>query len=322
MIFEFMKAFVDVLGAYLKSVEEESIKDNFVIIYELLDEAVDNGHIQCVDYNVLKEYIKTSYHELVKPSKNNPDAIREPQINKKITWRKEGIKHKENECFLDVIERIKLTVSVDGIVSRSEIEGVVKANSKLSGMPNVEMAFNTGRTLERVGGENLGVEFDDIKFHKCVDLPYYHNTNKVLFIPPDGQFELLNYYIKTNVKPLFSVAVETLFSSNTKYAYRLRLGSNFKASSTANDVKVLIPAPCDLLNPSFKAQEGKVDYLADKNCLAWSLPTFKGEDFYVLEYEYSLPTLVSRKINSQQRRLSSRAFEYRFRDTLFHDIWS
>ena len=289
---------MDVLGAYLKTVEEESIKDNFVIIYELLDEAVDNGHIQCVDYNVLKEYIKTSYHELIKPSKKNAEAIKEPQLNKKITWRKEGIKHRENECFLDVIEKIRLTVSATGVVSRSEIEGVVRANSKLSGMPTVEMAFNTGRTLERVGGENLGVEFDDIKFHKCVDLPYYHSCNKVLFIPPDGQFELLTYYIKTSVKPLFSVTVETLFSSNTKNAYRLRLGSNFKASSIANDVKVLIPVPCDLLSPSFKVTEGKAEYLADKNCFAWTLATFKGEDFYVLEYEYNLPTLVSRKLIS------------------------
>ena len=294
-----MKAFVEVLKAYLKTVEEESVKDNFVIIYELLDEAVDNGHIQCVDYDVLKEYIKTSYHELVKPSKSSPDAIKEPQLNKKITWRKVGIKHKENECFLDVIERIKLTVSSTGVVSRSEIEGVVKANSKLSGMPTVELAFNTGRTLERVGGENLGVEFDDIKFHNCVDLPYYHSSNKIRFIPPDGQFDLLTYYIKTNVKPLFSVTIDNLFSSSTKCSYRLRLGSNFKTSSTANDVKVLIPVPCDLMNPSFNTDEGKVDYMADKNCLSWSIPAFKGEDFFMLEYEYQLPTLVSRKLTSE-----------------------
>jgi AP-1 complex subunit mu len=50
-------------------VEEESIKDNFVIIYELLDEAVDNGYIQCLDTATLKEFIKTDYHELIKPQK-------------------------------------------------------------------------------------------------------------------------------------------------------------------------------------------------------------------------------------------------------------
>ncbi len=28
---------------YLKDLQEESIRDNFVIIYELLDEMIDNG---------------------------------------------------------------------------------------------------------------------------------------------------------------------------------------------------------------------------------------------------------------------------------------
>ena len=72
MIIEFLKGFIEVLKGYFKEVEEESIKDNFVIIYELLDECIDNGFIQCLDTNLLKEYIKTSYHELIKPSKNKP----------------------------------------------------------------------------------------------------------------------------------------------------------------------------------------------------------------------------------------------------------
>lgn len=33
------------MKGYFKEVEEESIKDNFVIIYELLDEVIDNGYI-------------------------------------------------------------------------------------------------------------------------------------------------------------------------------------------------------------------------------------------------------------------------------------
>ena len=32
------------LTSYLKSLEEESVRDNFVIIYELLDEMMDNGY--------------------------------------------------------------------------------------------------------------------------------------------------------------------------------------------------------------------------------------------------------------------------------------
>ncbi len=279
--------------------EDESVKDNFVIIYELLDEAVDNGYIQCVDIDILQEYIKTSYHELIKPSRNK-ETIKEPELDKKITWRKEGIKHKENELYLDIVEKVHLTSTLSGSVSRSEIIGVVRANSKLSGMPTVELAFNNNSVLEMVGGhDKMGVELDDVKFHKCVEMPFYQSTNKILFIPPDGEFELLTYYIRTKVKSLFNLDVERLHSSKTKACYKIRISSNFKNKSTANDVSVFMPVPCDLIKPKFKHTEGKMEYLADKSCIKWKLDTFSGEEVFSAEYEYSLPTLASRKLNSK-----------------------
>jgi len=33
-----------VLIEYFKELEEESVRDNFVVIYELLDEMMDNGY--------------------------------------------------------------------------------------------------------------------------------------------------------------------------------------------------------------------------------------------------------------------------------------
>ena len=44
-----------VFEEYFKELEEESIRDNFVIIYELLDEMMDFGHPQSTDSNILKE---------------------------------------------------------------------------------------------------------------------------------------------------------------------------------------------------------------------------------------------------------------------------
>lgn len=51
LLLEFLQGFVDLMKGYFKEVEEESIKDNFVIIYELLDEIVDNGYVQNLDLN-------------------------------------------------------------------------------------------------------------------------------------------------------------------------------------------------------------------------------------------------------------------------------
>ena len=303
MIIEFLKGFIEVLNGYFKEVEEESIKDNFVIIYELLDECIDNGFIQCLDTNLLKEYIKTSYHELIKPSKNKPAIMEGPQVGKSISWRKEGIKHKENECFLDVIEKLNFTISVNGVVTRSEIVGSIKANSKLSGMPIIELGLNEKHEAQSSIGQ-ADVDFDDVKFHKCVNLQEYENRKNIVFTPPDGEFELMTYLIKTLVKPLFSVLVDNVSISDTKIEKNIKVTSNFKSLSSAHDVSILIPVPCDTNNWSFTTKFGEVSYAPEKDCLVWKIANFKGEETYGLDYKLLMPTLSSRNFKSQQRQLS------------------
>ena len=52
MAFDFLYKFIDVLKEYFGEVEEESVRDNFVIIYELLDEMMDNGYPQHTEVNL------------------------------------------------------------------------------------------------------------------------------------------------------------------------------------------------------------------------------------------------------------------------------
>ena len=42
---------------YFKELEEESIRDNFVVIYELLDEMMDFGHPQTTESKILQESV-------------------------------------------------------------------------------------------------------------------------------------------------------------------------------------------------------------------------------------------------------------------------
>ena len=42
---------------YFKELEEESIRDNFVIIYELLDEVMDFGYPQTTDSKILQAWV-------------------------------------------------------------------------------------------------------------------------------------------------------------------------------------------------------------------------------------------------------------------------
>lgn len=55
LVLAFLYKIVEVFGEYLKDVEEESIRDNFVVIYELLDEMMDFGYPQTTEGKILQE---------------------------------------------------------------------------------------------------------------------------------------------------------------------------------------------------------------------------------------------------------------------------
>ena len=55
----FLHRLSSVLVEYFKELEEESIRDNFVVIYELLDEMMDFGYPQTTESKILQEYVRS-----------------------------------------------------------------------------------------------------------------------------------------------------------------------------------------------------------------------------------------------------------------------
>ncbi|GFY91412.1 clathrin adaptor complexes medium subunit family protein [Actinidia rufa] len=49
---------------YFEELEEESLRDNFVVVYELLDEMMDFGYPQHSEAKILSEFIKTDAYRM------------------------------------------------------------------------------------------------------------------------------------------------------------------------------------------------------------------------------------------------------------------
>lgn len=64
LVLAFLYRMRDVLVSYFGDLEDESLRDNFVITYELLDEMMDHGYPQITEEKVLKEFIKTEANKL------------------------------------------------------------------------------------------------------------------------------------------------------------------------------------------------------------------------------------------------------------------
>ena len=115
IIYRMMKVFRDYCGV----LNEESIRKNFVLIYEIIDEVIDYGHPQLVTTEAIRPFIV-----------NEPILVAPEQVvKKKTTWipkifkastvsstaiqkpisKLDNKKDKKNEIFVDIFE--KLTVS-------------------------------------------------------------------------------------------------------------------------------------------------------------------------------------------------------------------
>lgn len=246
-ILHFLHKVTQVFTEYFKELEEESLKDNFVIVYELFDEMMDFGYPQTTETKILQEYITQESYKL-------DVQVRPPMaVTNAVSWRSEGIKYRKNEVFLDVVESVNLLANSNGNVLHSEILGAIKMRCFLSGMPELRLGLNDKVLFENTGATSKGkaVEMEDVKFHQCVRLSRFENDRTISFIPPDGEFELMSYRLNTQVKPLIWAECSVESHSGSRIEFTIKAKAQFKRKSTAANVEISVPVPDDADSPKF-----------------------------------------------------------------------
>lgn len=77
-------------------------------------EILDFGYPQNTDTGVLKTFIT---QQGIKSATKEEQAQITSQVTGQIGWRREGIKYRRNELFLDVLEYVNLLMSPQGTLS-------------------------------------------------------------------------------------------------------------------------------------------------------------------------------------------------------------
>ena len=193
LCFDVLYNMVGVFKAYFDEFNEKVMKNNFVVIYELLDEMFDFGYPQITNEDMLQLYILSN--KLKKKAKGTEQEASDVTIQATgaVSWRKEGIRHRKNEIYIDVIEKVNLMVGRSGRHIRADVAGVVVCKAFLSGMPDCQLGLNDRIIMDgeasggQGGGQKKGgpmsrsglrdphagatqIELDDLYFHQCVRL--------------------------------------------------------------------------------------------------------------------------------------------------------
>lgn len=300
-ILEFLFKVIEVFKKYFTTIEEESIRDNFVIIYELLDEMMDFGYPQHTDATILQQYICVQESHKLEATPLPPAAI-----TNAVSWRNPGIVHKSNEIFIDVTEKLNLLVGTSGKILHSEIVGNVKVRSFLSGMPELKLGLNEKVIFKNVGvgrEENYNyvtahhrrmIEMEDVRFHQCVRLSRFETDHAITFIPPDGEFELMNYRLPaSNIKPLIWIDAKVDVHSHSRVEYTIKCKSNCKRRCVASKVVVYIPVPGDADTPKTKPTMGTAAYVPEKDAIVWTIQYLQGDKECSLSAQMGLPSVTS-----------------------------
>ncbi|XP_047945013.1 AP-3 complex subunit mu-like isoform X2 [Salvia hispanica] len=116
MAIEFLCRVADVLLNYLDGLNEDVIKDNFVIVYELLDEMIDNGFPLTTEPNILREMIAppnivSKVLSVVTGSTSNVSNTLPGATASCVPWRKTDLKHATNEVYVDLVEEMDATIN-------------------------------------------------------------------------------------------------------------------------------------------------------------------------------------------------------------------
>ncbi|CAD7087337.1 unnamed protein product [Hermetia illucens] len=264
-VIEFLHRVVDTFEDYFSECTESIIKENYVVVYELLDEMLDNGFPLATESNILKELIKPpnilrTIANTVTGKSNVSGILPSGQLSA-IPWRRTGVKYTNNEAYFDVVEEVDAIIDKAGATVFAEIQGYIDCCIKLSGMPDLTLSFMNPRL------------FDDVSFHPCVRFKRWESERILSFIPPDGNFRLMSYHIGTQSVVAIPIYVRhnLSFKSGEQGRLDITVGPRTTLGRTVENVKLEICMPKCVLNCILMQNQGKYTFDPVTKILHWDV---------------------------------------------------
>ncbi|KAJ2577570.1 hypothetical protein GGH95_003508, partial [Coemansia sp. RSA 1836] len=250
-VLELLEGVVLALVEYIGHLSELTIKENFTTVYQLLSEMVDSGSAVTTDTSVLRGLVPVP--SLVDRVIENVSGIgirseKRPDVNTSSTpWRSQGIRHTNNEFFVDIVERIDATVAADGSVVSYDVSGDISCKSRLTGMPELLLVLNRAAAM------------DDVAFHPCVRANKWQAERVIGFVPPDGQFKLASFHVATDAAPrLLPLHLRATVSRQPDQSHTIEISADAGQSGNrpVEKIQVRVPLPAQAYNIRVQCKSG------------------------------------------------------------------
>jgi AP-4 complex subunit mu-1 len=218
---------------------------------------------------------------MVNPKTAAASAVHKPVISSvNANGRKTGLAaNQKNEIFVDILERLNVLFSNNGYVLNSTIDGCIQMKSYLAGNPELRLALNEDLVVGRNGGSFGSVVIDDINFNDCVNLTEFEQARTLSFVPPDGEFVVLNYRMTGEFRTPFRIFPSVEETEPKKIEITVLIRAEMPGNHFATSVTVEIPLPrctaaasCTLLSPG----QASAEFVQREGKILWTVKKFQG----------------------------------------------
>ncbi|XP_051541478.1 AP-4 complex subunit mu-1-like [Myxocyprinus asiaticus] len=293
-IIEFLNRLAALTKDYCGSLSEKSVRVNFALIYELLDEMVDYGYIQTTSTDILKNFIQTeavtskpfSLFDLsnvglfgaeTQQSKVAPSAAASRPI-----MSSRGEQGGKNEIFVDVIERLSVVIGSNGVIMKSDIQGEITIKCFLPICSEMRIGLNEELTIgkSQLKGYSSAVRVDECRFHQAVKLDEFDNFRILKVCPSQGEQTVMQYQLCDELPcaPPFQLFPSVEKDYVNRVLIFLKLRCDLPPKSAALNVSITVPVPKGSISMSQElSSPDQTAELQPKNkALHWEIPRFPG----------------------------------------------
>ena len=273
---------------------EESIRKNFVLIYEIINEMFDFGYPQLCSTEDIKTFVFTEpvmmmNISVMAPINNfiNRGVKNSEYVKKPIS---QVVEKKRNELFIDLIEKITVLFNSKGNLVNLGICGCIKMKSYLKNNPELKITLSDDIRIANSQSNYMNSSIptmSEYNFHPKVKYKDFENSKIIYLTPPDGEFILMNYSMSNEFNPPFRI-YPTIIDDNYKIELKINLQSTFDKNTFAGNVTIKFNVPKNTNNVHFQVEKDakildklnpviqKTDYILSEKICYWKIGKIQG----------------------------------------------
>lgn len=263
-------------------ITETILRENFAIIYQLLDEIILGGFPHTTELNQLQDMISlpsmvSKIRDYASGSFSVKQTLPTAFHNTKMPWRKSDCKYVTNEIKIDLIESIDCILQSNRKHITSFINGSLECSVRLTGHPDLTLNFNNPRMINH------------IQLHRCVRISRWQKEKVISFVPPDGKFTLLKYRLSNAGNLPLDIQPHIKLNKNSS-SVRIVISKNGNIDKQIDKILLEIPFPSETLSFSLSANHGKVSQDEITKIVRWHIGRYPKDKEIILEGSVSMPS--------------------------------